>query len=314
MSIVVTGATGQLGRLIVAALRERGVPAGDIVAVGRNTDRLAELAGQGVVTRRADYDDPDSLRAAFADADKLMFVSGSEVGRRRPQHRNVVTAAREAGVGLVVYTSIAHADTAGMRLAGEHRDTEGYVREAGLPYVFLRNSWYLENYIDQLDAYRKQGVAGAAGDGRVSAATRADYAEAAAVVLTSDGHENRVYELGGAPFTLTELAAEVTRQTGEKVGYTDLPADRYTEVLIAAGLPEGYAAVLADSDLGLARGELEVGDDLATLLGRTPTPAPGRPGRRSGARRSPGLRRARRAASPGRPPGSARSRRSPPSG
>ncbi|MCZ7439978.1 SDR family oxidoreductase [Micromonospora sp. WMMC241] len=271
MSIAVTGATGQLGRLIVTALLDRGVPAGEIVAIGRDADRLAELAGRGVVTRPADYDDPDSLRAALAGVDRLMFVSGSEVGRRRPQHANVVTAAKEAGVGLVVYTSIAHADTAGMRLAAEHRDTEGYVRDAGLPYVFLRNSWYLENYTGQLDAYRKQGVTGAAGDGRVSAATRADYAEAAAVVLTGDGHTNRVYELGGAPFTLTELAAEVARQTGEPVTYTDLPADRYAEVLVAAGLPEGYAAVLADSDSGLARGELEVGDDLARLLGRAPT-------------------------------------------
>ncbi|SCG52995.1 SDR family oxidoreductase [Micromonospora humi] len=271
MSIAVTGATGQLGRLIVTALLDRGVPAGEIVAIGRDTDRLAELAGRGVVTRSADYDDPDSLRAALAGVDRLMFVSGSEVGRRRPQHANVVTAAKEAGVGLVVYTSIAHADTAGMRLAAEHRDTEGYVRDAGLPYVFLRNSWYLENYTGQLDAYRKQGVTGAAGDGRVSAATRADYAEAAAVVLTGDGHTNQVYELGGAPFTLTELAAEVARQTGEPIGYTDLPADRFAEVLVAAGLPEGYAAVLADSDSGLARGELAVGDDLAGLLGRAPT-------------------------------------------
>ena len=271
MSIAVTGATGQLGRLIVTALLDRGVPAGEIVAIGRDRERLADLAGRGVVTRPADYDDPDSLRAALAGAEKLMFVSGSEVGRRRPQHANVVTAAREAGVGLVVYTSIAHADTADMRLAGEHRDTERLIRDSGLPYVFLRNSWYLENYTDQLDAYREHGVAGAAGDGRVSAATRADYAEAAAVVLTTDGHDQQVYELGGAPFTLTDLAAEVARQTGAPVGYTDLPADRYTEVLVAAGLPEGYAAVLADSDLGLARGELEVGDDLAKLLGRAPT-------------------------------------------
>ncbi|ATO15201.1 NAD(P)-dependent oxidoreductase [Micromonospora sp. WMMA2032] len=270
MSIVVTGATGQLGRLIVTALLDRGVPAGEIIAVGRDTDRLADLAGHGVVTRRADYDDPDSLRAAFADAQKLMFVSGSEVGRRRPQHANVVTAAREAGVGLVVYTSIAHADTSGLLLAAEHRDTEQLLHDSGLPSVFLRNSWYLENYTGQLDAYREHAVTGAAGGGRVSAATRADLAEAAAVVLTRDDHDP-VYELGGAPFTLTELAAEVSRQTGVPVGYTDLPADRFTEALVAAGLPEGYAAVLADADRGIARGELEVGDDLAKLLGREPT-------------------------------------------
>ncbi|MGC1213461.1 MAG: SDR family oxidoreductase [Micromonospora sp.] len=271
MSIVVTGATGQLGRLIIESLLDRGVPADQIVALGRDVDRLAALAGRGVVTQRADYDDPESLQAAFAGAEKLMFVSGSEVGQRIVQHGNVVTAAKAAGVGLVVYTSIAKADTSSLVLAAEHKATEQVIRDSGLPHVFLRNSWYLENYTAQLPTYRQHGVAGAAGDGRVSAATRADYAEAAAVVLTTEGHTNRVYELGGAPFTLTELAAEVSRQTGDTVSYVDLPVDKYTELLVAAGLPEGYAAVLADGDRGLAQGELEVGDDLAKLLGRAPT-------------------------------------------
>lgn len=271
MSIVVTGATGQLGRQITKSLLGRGVPAGEIVAVGRDIDRLADLAERGVVTQRADYDDPESLQAAFAGADKLMFVSGSEVGRRAVQHGNVVTAAKEAGVGLIVYTSIAKADTSTLVLAAEHKATEQLIRDSGLPYVFLRNSWYLENYTAQLPTYVQHGVAGAAGDGRVSAATRADYAEAAAVVLTTEGHANRVYELGGAPFTLTELAAEISRQAGTEVSYVDLPVEKYTELLVAAGVPEGYAAVLADGDRGLAQGELEVGDDLAKLLGRTPT-------------------------------------------
>ncbi|MFU8870851.1 SDR family oxidoreductase [Micromonospora sp. SL4-19] len=271
MSIVVTGATGHLGRLIVSALLRRGVPAGEIVALGRDTDRLADLAGRGVVTRRADYDDLDSLRAAFAGADRLMFVSGSEVGRRTVQHGNVITAAEEAGVGLVAYTSIANADTSSLVLAAEHKATEKAIGASGLPYVFLRNSWYLENYTAQLPTYLRHGVAGAAGDGRVSAATRADFAEAAAVVLTTEGHTNQVYELGGAPFTMTELAAEISRQKGTAVSYLDLPVDKYTELLVAAGLPEGYAAALADGDRGLAQGELEVGDALAKLLGRAPT-------------------------------------------
>ncbi|MFG3578655.1 SDR family oxidoreductase [Micromonospora chersina] len=271
MSIVVTGATGQLGRLIVEALLDRGVPADQIVALGRDVDRLAGLAERGVVTQRADYDDPGSLQAAFAGAEKLMFVSGSEVGKRLVQHGNVVTAAKEAGVGLVVYTSIANADTSSLVLAAEHKATEQLIRDSGLPYVFLRNSWYLENYTGQLPTYLRHGVAGAAGDGRVSAATRADYAAAAATVLTAEGQAGKVYELGGAPFTLTELAAEISRQTGGTVSYLDLPVDKYTELLVAAGLPEGYAAVLADGDRGLAQGELEVGDDLARLLGRTPT-------------------------------------------
>ncbi|MFC4148581.1 SDR family oxidoreductase [Micromonospora mangrovi] len=272
MSIVVTGATGQLGRLIVTSLLRRGVPAERIVALGRDTDRLADLAARGVVTRRADYDDVESLRSAFAGAEKLMFVSGSEVGRRLAQHHNVITAARATGVGLVVYTSIVRADTSSLVLAADHRATEEELRGSGLPYVLLRNSWYLENYTGQLPTYLRHGVAGAAGDGRVSAATRADYAEAAAAVLTTEGHPGRVYELGGAPFTMGDLAAEVSRQSGAEVGYTDLPVEKYTEVLVAAGLPEGYAALLADGDRGLAQGELEApGDDLASLLGRPPT-------------------------------------------
>ena len=273
MSIVVTGATGHLGRLIVESLLRRGVPADGIVAVGRDVTKIADLGDRGVVVRHADYDDPDSLRSAFAGAEKLMFVSGSEAGRRVAQHRNVIAAARAAGVGLVVYTSIPKADTVGMRLADEHRVTEQEIIANGLPYVFLRNSWYLENYTAQLPSYLEHGIAGAAGEGRVSAATRADFAEAAATVLTTEGHTNQVYELGGAPFTMAELAEEVSRHSGRQVNYTDLPQATYAEVLVGAGLPEPYAAVLADSDRGLARGELHVeGDDLEKLIGRPPTP------------------------------------------
>ncbi|GHJ08162.1 NAD(P)-dependent oxidoreductase [Micromonospora humidisoli] len=272
MSVVVTGATGHLGRLIVESLLRRGVPAGQIVALGRTVDRLADLADRGVVVRAADYTDPDSLRAAFTDAEKLMFVSGSEVGQRVPQHHNVIEAARQAGVGLVVYTSIAHADTSDLLLATEHRATEEELRASGLPYVLLRNSWYLENYTGQLANYLAHGVAGSAGDGRVSAATRADYAEAAAVVLTTEGHAGQVYELGGEAFTMTELAAEVSRQSGHDVRYTDLPVPAYTEVLVSAGLPEPYAATLADADRGIAHGALYVPvEHLEKLLGRRPT-------------------------------------------
>jgi NAD(P)H dehydrogenase (quinone) len=272
MSIVVTGATGHLGRLTVESLLRRGVPAGQVVALGRDTDRLADLAGRGVTVRRADYTDPDSLRAAFAGAEKLMFVSGSEVGQRVRQHHNVVAAARQAGVGLVVYTSITRADTSSLILAAEHRATEQELRSSGLPYVFLRNNWYFENYLPQLPAYLEHGVVGAAGDGRIGAAARADYAEAAAAVLTTEGHTNQVYELAGAPFTMTGLAEELSRQTGRQVGYTDLPAERYVEVLAGAGVPRSYAQVLADGDRGIAEGALDVdSDDLEKLIGRQPT-------------------------------------------
>ena len=275
MSIVVTGATGHLGRLAVEALVERGVPAADVVATGRRTETLTDLAERGVVVRTADYDDEASLEEALAGADRLLLVSGSEVGQRVRQHGNAIAAARAAAVGFIAYTSIAHADTSTLLLAEEHRATEQLLAEAGVPHALLRNSWYTENYTAQLPVYLEHGIAGAAGDGAVSAATRADYAAAAAAVVATDGHAGAVYELGGAPFTMAELAQVVSAATGRTVTYTDLPVEQYQRVLVAAGLPEPAAAVFADGDRGVAAGELLVeGDDLARLLGRAPTSLP----------------------------------------
>jgi NAD(P)H dehydrogenase (quinone) len=272
MSIVVIGATGQLGRLAVEALLDRGVPAGEIVAVGRAVERIADLAERGVDVRRADFDDPTTLPAAFVGARRVLFVSGSEAGRRIEQHRAVIAALAEVGPELVAYTSIPHADTSDLVLAREHAATERALIDSGLPYSMLRNSWYLENYTGQLASTLEHGLFGAAGDGRISAATRADFAGAAAAVVAGDGHENTVYELGGEGFTLTELAAVISRESGREVAYTDLPEDRYVEVLVGAGVPEAMAHVLADSDRGAAKGALEVpAADLARLLGRAPT-------------------------------------------
>jgi len=268
MTIVVTGATGKFGRHAIEALLRNGIPAADIVAVGRNIDKIADL---GVPTRRVDYGDPESLRAAFAGADRLLFISGSEVGQRIAQHRNVIDAAKAAGLDLVVYTSIVRADTSDLMLAAEHLATEQMLIESGLPYVFLRNSWYLENY--DVAAALDRGLVGAAGIGRISAATRADLAEAAAAVVAGQGHERQVYELGGEPFTMGNLAAAISRESGREVTYTDLPEDKYTEVLLNAGLPEPYAAILVDADRGAAKDQLYAeGDDLARLLGRPVTP------------------------------------------
>lgn len=268
----VTGATGHLGRLAVTSLLAHGVAADEIVAIGRNTERLAELADLGVTTRVADYSDRASLDAALAGVDRLLLVSGSEVGQRVPQHLNVIEAAKAAGVDLVAYTSIPNAGTSGMVLAEEHRATEQALATSGLRHTLLRNGWYLENYTEQLGSHLEHGaVLGSAGDGRVSAATRADLAEAAAIVLLAED-PRAVYELGGAAFSLSELAATVSAETGREVAYVDLPADEFTRALVAAGVPEFFAQVLADSDLGLARGELLVeGDDLAELLGRPAT-------------------------------------------
>ena len=272
MSIVVTGATGHLGHLVVEALLDRGVPAGEIIATGRRTEALAGLADRGVVVRRADFDDAGSLRKAFAGAEKLLLVSGSEVGQRARQHGNVIEAARAVGVPFIAYTSIVRATTSTLLLAEEHRATEQLLAESGIPHALLRNSWYLENYTGQLPVYLEHGIAGAAGTGRVSAATRGDYAEAAAAVLVGDGHAGAVYELGGAPFTMVELAETVSAATGREVRYTDLPVEEYQAVLVGAGLPEPVAAVFADGDRGVAEGELLVeGSDLEKLIGRAPT-------------------------------------------
>ncbi len=274
MTIVITGATGQLGRLVIEALLDQSVPAGQIVAAGRDLAKVADLAEQGVRVRKVDYSDPESLRQAFSGAEKVLLISGSEVGQRLEQHRNAITAAKDAGVGLIAYTSIANAGSTGMQLAAEHEATEAALQESGLPFTLLRNGWYLENYTDQLGSYLQHGaVLGSAGEGRVSAATRADYAHAAASVLLLEGQAGRVYELGGdVPFTLSELAEEVSSAAGQPVTYQDLPVEQYAEVLVGAGLPEGYAAILADSDLGIARGELLVtSGDLSRLIGRPTT-------------------------------------------
>jgi NAD(P)H dehydrogenase (quinone) len=276
MSVVVTGATGQLGRLTVEALLRRGVPAPDVIATGRDTTAIKDLADRGVTVRRADFTDPGSLTAAFTGADKLLLISASiPVDERVANHRRAIDAALAAGVPLVAYTSTLHADTAATIIGATHRATEEYLRERRAPSVLLRNGWYLENYTGQLPQVLQNGtVTGAAGQGRVSAASRADYAEAAAVVLTTEGHAGAVYELGGdEAFTLAELAAAISAAAARHITYTDLPAHDLAQVLAGAGLPADLAGTLADADLGLSRGELFTSSrDLRRLIGRPTTP------------------------------------------
>jgi NAD(P)H dehydrogenase (quinone) len=274
MSIVVTGATGQLGRHVVEALLERNVPAQEIVATGRSLEKLADFAERGVQVKGMDYADPASVAEALKGASKVLLISGSEVGQRVEQHRTVIEAAKAEGVELLAYTSIANADTTGMKLAAEHQATEAILRESGVPFVLLRNGWYLENYTDQLPGTLAQGaIAGSAGEGRVSAAARADYAHAAAAVLVAGGQAGRIYELGGdEPFTMAELAAEISAAAGKHISYQDLPAQEYAGMLAGFGVPEAFADILADSDLGIARGDLLVSTgDLRKLIGRPTT-------------------------------------------
>lgn len=272
--IGVTGATGHLGRLVIEDLLKRGVIPRDIVALARSPEKGRDLADRGVQVRRADYTEPESLAAALPGIERLLLISSSAVGERIPQHENVIEAAGAAGVELLAYTSILRADSSGMLLAREHSATEERIRASGIPFVFLRNGWYLENYTDNLAIVLEQGVLlGSANDGVVSAASRADFAAAAAAVLTGDGHVGAIYELGGdEAFTLTALAKDISRESGRAVEYRDLPERAYAEALMAAGLPEPVARVLADADRGIARGELYTDSvDLRRLIGRPTT-------------------------------------------
>jgi NAD(P)H dehydrogenase (quinone) len=268
--IIVTAASGQLGRLVIAELLKR-VPAENIVAAVRDPAKAVDLADQGVLVRHADYNDPASLDAAFEGATKVLLISSNDLGNRVSQHRNVIDAAARAKVGLLAYTSVLHADRSTLGLAGEHRATEDAVRASGLPYSLLRNGWYVENYTVSLGGAIAHGaLAGGAGEGRISAAARADYAEAAAVVLASGGAVEQVYELAGdTAFTLAELAAEVSRQSGKDIPFHNLPQKDYAELLVNVGLPAPLASLIADSDAQAAQGALfDDSRTLGKLIGR----------------------------------------------
>ena len=272
MTVTIMGATGHLGGLVVGALLARGQSASEIIAVGRDESRLVALGALGVSARRADYDAPESVDDAVAGADTVLLISATDVGRRFAQHRAVIDAAQRAGVTRLVYTSVVNAGTATTILAAEHRQTEEYLRSAGLEYVVLRNGWYHENFTDQIPGYLERGIVGSGGAGRISGAARADYADAAAAVLTGPWPGSRTFELGGPAYTLTDVAAEISQQTGDEVRYVDLPAEVYQGILESAGLAAPVAAMLADADVGLASGALFVdGTDLGDLIGRPPT-------------------------------------------
>ncbi|MEY7980012.1 SDR family oxidoreductase [Streptomyces pilosus] len=273
MSIVVTGATGHLGRHVVEQLLEK-VPAEQVTAVVRDARKAADLAGRGVRIAVADYSAPETFDGLFAAGDKVLLISGNEVGGDRVgQHRTVIDAAKAAGVALLAYTSAPGSLTAA--LADDHRATEEILLGAGVPYVLLRNGWYHENYTENLaPVLAHHAVLAAAGEGRVSSASRADYAAAAVAVLTGEGHEDRTYELGGdEAWSLAEYAAELSRQTGEEIVYTQVTPEALTGILAGAGVPEPMAAVLAGVDASIEKGELVVDSgDLSRLAGRPTTP------------------------------------------
>ncbi|MFJ4825198.1 SDR family oxidoreductase [Streptomyces bacillaris] len=274
MSIVVTGATGELGRLVIDELLAT-VPAGEIAAVVRDKEKAAPLAARGVELRIADYDRPETLAGAFRTGDRVLLISGSEVGKRVAQHTAIIEAAKAAGVAQLAYTGILGGPEADFALADEHKATERLILDSGLPYTFLRNGWYTENYTANLAPALAHGaVVSNAGEGRVASASRADYAAAAAAVVTGEGHLGKAYELSGdTAWSFAEYAALLSEVTGKEIAYNNVPAAVHQEILVGAGLPEGFAAILTDVDEAIGRGRLAgTSGDLARLIGRPTTP------------------------------------------
>ena len=271
--IALTGATGQLGQFVVEALLKT-VPAKEIIAIVRNPVKAEALSKQGLIVRQGDYNDQASLTQALAGVEKLLLISSSEVGQRAAQHRNVINAAKAAGVKFIAYTSLLHADTSPLGLHVEHVETEKLLAESGIPFALLRNGWYSENYLASAPAALAHGVfLGAAGEGKIASATRADYAAAAARVISEEGHAGKVYELAGdSAWTLSELAALLSEASGKKVVYQNLSEADFAAALKGAGLPDGLAEMLADSDIGASKGGLfDDSQTLSKLIGRPTT-------------------------------------------
>ena len=271
--IAITGATGQLGQHVIEELLKT-VPASQIVAIVRNLAKAEALRQQGVVVRQADYTDEAAFTTALNGVDKLLLISSSEVGQRAVQHQNVINAAKAAGVKFIAYTSLLHADKSPLGLHVEHVETENALAASGVPYALLRNGWYTENYLASAPAALEHGVfIGAAGEGKIASATRADYAAAAARVIREEGHAGNVYELAGDDaWTLRQLADELTHQSGKKIVYQNLSEVDFAAALKGAGLPDGLADMLANSDAGAAKGGLfDDSHTLRKLIGRPTT-------------------------------------------
>ena len=271
--IAITGATGQLGRLVIEQLLKT-VPANQIVAIVRNPAKAEALSQQGIVVRQGDYTDQAALTTALKGVEKLLLISSSEVGQRATQHQNVINAAKAAGVTFIAYTSLLHADNSPLGLHVEHVATEKALATSGIPYALLRNGWYTENYLASAPPALEHGVfIGAAGEGKIASATRADYAAAAAKVVSEEGHAGKVYELAGdSAWTLSELAAELSKQSGKPVVYQNMSEADFTAALKSVGLPAGLADMLADSDVGASKGGLfDDGHTLSKLIGRATT-------------------------------------------
>lgn len=275
MTVLVTAASGHLGRLVVEALLSRGARPGDIVATARDTAKIADLAERGVRTAVLDYDRPDTIATAFDGVETVLFVSGATPGGRLQQHTDVVDAAKAAGVAKLVYTSAPRATTSGLVVAPDHKATEELLAASGVPSVILRNNWYNENYLPTLAQAAESGViVSSAGEGRVASASRADFAEAAAVVLLEDGHVGQVYELAGdVAWDFAELAAVMADVLGRPVALASLSQEEHRAALEGAGLDAGTVGFLTVLDANIRDGDLAQADgSLSRLIGRPTTP------------------------------------------
>lgn len=271
MKIAITGATGQLGRLVVTKLKNK-IPAENIVALARSSQKASDL---GVEVRVANYTEPASLDQALKGIDTLLLISSSEVGQRAVQHANVIEAAKKVGVKWIVYTSVLHADTSLLSLADEHRATEAALNDSGIPHTILRNGWYTENYTGSIPGAIGGGAfIGSAGEGKISSAAREDFADAAVAVLTGEGHAGKTYELAGDEhYKLSDLADEVSRQTGKSIPYKNLSEADYAAALTSFGLPDSLGKAIASWDAAASQGALfDDGRQLSKLIGRATTP------------------------------------------
>ena len=270
MKIGITGATGQLGQLVVQKLKEKN-PDAKLVALVRNPDKAKPL---DLEAKPFDYEQPEALPKALEDIDRLVFISGSEIGKRETQHKNVINAAKQAQVKQIAYTSLLHADTSSMILAPEHLATEKMLQDSGISHTILRNGWYTENYTAGLKQAVEQGaIIGSAGDGKISSATREDYAEAIAETIINDDHTGKTYELAGdQTYTMQDLAAEVSKQTGKNIEFVNLPEAEYAQKLQEIGLPEGMAKAFASLDYSASKNDLhDESGELARLINRPTT-------------------------------------------
>ncbi|WP_439183075.1 SDR family oxidoreductase [Carboxylicivirga taeanensis] len=271
MKIGITGATGQLGKLVVEQLKGK-VGNDSVVALVRSPEKAKEL---GVKVRPFDYDQPEGLADQLNGIDRLLLISANEIGQRARQHNNVIEAAKTAGVKWIVYTSLLHVDSSTLSLAGEHQETERLLKASGIDYTLLRNGWYTENYTGSIGGALAGGAfIGSAGSGKIASAARADYAEAAAVVLSDESYKGKVFELAGdAAYTLDDLAAELTKQSGQTIPYKNLPEAEYAKILESFNIPKGFAEAIASWDVSASKGDLfDNSQQLSKLIGRPTTP------------------------------------------